>query len=97
MHPWGLWDLRANENAQVETGSLLLGFALEAMLSQACKNGFGVLEHPRRPQNRANAPSIWDLAVMKRMLATGMLSLLHVEQGYHGASSRKPTTCFYVA
>ena len=94
--PWGLWDIRANESAQVEMGSLLLGFALEAMLEQARKGGFGVLEHPRCPRdfmpNKAHAPSIWDLAVMKWLISTGLFGLLHVEQGHHGASSRKPTT-----
>ena len=94
--PWGLWDLRADESAQVETGLLLLGFALEAMLSQPCTHGFGALERPRRPQDfmdgKEQAPSIWNLAVMRWLISTQMFTLLHVEQGHHGASSRKPTT-----
>lgn len=94
--PWGLWDLRGNEHFQVTIGSLLLGFAFEAMLAQASMKGFGAMEHPRNPsefmQHRKEAPSIWSLQVTRWLLNTGLFHLLNVEQGYHGASSRKPTT-----
>ena len=94
--PWGLWDLKLNEHCQVAIGSLLLGFAFEAMLAQASKGGFGAMEHPRDPtefmQHRNEAPSIWNLQVTRWLLSTGLFHLLRVEQGHHGASSRKPTT-----
>ena len=74
----------------------MLGFAFEAMLTRACTNGFGAMEHPRDPneymQHRNEAPSIWNLQVTRWLLSTGLFHLLRVEQGHHGASSRKPTT-----
>ena len=89
--PWGIESLRIGELHQVTLGTLLLGFALEAMLALALHEGSGILEHPR-DSGDPDAVSIWRLPVVQMLLQLPGMRLIHVAQGLFGAPSPKPTT-----
>ena len=89
--PWGIESLRAGELIQITLGTLLLGFALEAMLALALHDGSGILEHPR-DSGDPDAVSIWRLPVVQMILQIPNMRLIHVAQGLFGAPSPKPTT-----
>lgn len=89
--PWGLESLRFGELMQLTLGTILLGFALEAMIALAMHEGSGILEHPR-DSGDPEAVSIWRLPVVQSILQLPGMRLVHLAQGLYGAPSHKPTT-----
>jgi hypothetical protein len=89
--PWGLESLRFGELVQITLGTILLGFALEAMLALALHEGSGILEHPK-DSGDPEAVSIWRLPVVQLLLQLPGMRLVHMSQGLYGAPSPKPTT-----
>ena len=98
VEPWGLLQVSSAEHGQVNVGSLLLQFALLVTLIQALCGGFAVLEHPQDPATFSDElkakqnGSIWSLAAMEWLLATGRMVCVNAAQGHFGGYSRKPTT-----
>ena len=94
-HLWGLCDTNKSEMKQVNTGNTLMGFSLRALVCQALRGGFAVLEHPDDPLHLPNAPSaapsIWFSQVLRWILQIPQCCLLRVSQGYYNAQSAKPT------
>ena len=89
--PWGIESLRSGELFQISLGTILLGFALEAMLALALHEGSGILEHPK-DSGDPEAVSIWRLPVVQMLLQLPGMRLVHMSQGLYGAPSPKPTT-----
>ena len=89
--PWGLESLRIGEITQITIGTVLLGFALEAVLALALHEGSGILEHPR-DSGDPEAVSIWRLPAIQMLLQLPEMRLIHLAQGLYGAPSPKPTT-----
>eukprot|EP00438_Fugacium_kawagutii_P002453 Skav209012 [mRNA] locus=scaffold2833:116902:118449:- [translate_table: standard] len=88
--PWGLNSLRRKELLQVLEGNQLMGFSLESMSTLATTQGIGLLEHPARPED-PTAATIWAQPLLRLLLDLPGMRLVRVQQGYHGAASRKPT------
>ena len=90
--PWGLASLRLRELQQILLGNLLLGFALECMTLLALRDGAGVMEHPKEP-DEDHMVSIWRLPVVQLLLTIfPKMRLLTMAQGLLGAPSPKPTS-----
>lgn len=89
-HLWGLHSLNLREAQQVATGNELLLFVVELLYALACAAGFGVLEHPKEPDD-LEKPSIWRLAIMKLLLGFPGVDTIDLAQGLLGAHSPKPT------
>ena len=96
--PWGLLHVGYKEGRQLEIGNELMCFAVHALFEIAAMGGLSVLEHPRNPHDwntkHAQAPSIWDTAIIRWLSSTGLFHSLAVSQGNFGAKSAKPTTFF---
>ena len=93
--PWGLLHVSLREGQQLDIGNELMCFAIQALFEIAAMGGLSVLEHPRNPHDwntkHAQAPSIWDTAIIRWLSATGLFHCLAVSQGNFGAKSAKPT------
>ena len=89
--PWGRSSLRLTELAQVNLGTLLLGFAFQCIVALALRSGTGFIEHPRDPEEEEKV-SIWRLPILRMILTLPNLRLVHLAQGLFGAPSAKPTT-----
>ena len=89
-HLWGLESLSLREACQVETGNDLLLFSFELLFELACTEGFGVLEHPKEPED-PEKPSIWRLEIMRLLVQISGAEVIDLAQGLLGAHSPKPT------
>ena len=87
----GKTSLGLREAKQVCFGNTLLLFCLEAIVRLVISGGFGLLEHPARPQ-RASLASIWRLPLMAFLQTVPGIQFVDLDQGLYGAASRKPTT-----
>lgn len=87
---WGFDSLSIREALQVATGNELLLFSIELLYALACMEGFGVLEHPKEPEDQAKA-SIWRLAILKLLQQFPGVDIIDLAQGLWGAHSPKPT------
>ena len=88
---WGLVHLRLRELEQIDVGNLLLCFSAEAFLRLASTGGFGVVEHPREP-DEPHFASIWKLPLFQMLRLLPGVELHSLSQGYLGAPSCKPTS-----
>ena len=89
-HLWGFDSLSLREAHQVATGNELLLFAIELLYALACSEGFGLIEHPKEPEEPTR-PSIWHLEVMQLLSRFSGVEIIDIAQGLLGASSPKPT------
>ena len=87
---WGFDSLNLREAQQVAIGNELLLFTIELLYALACAAGFGVIEHPKEPDDPAK-PSIWRLAIMKLLVQFPGVEVIDLAQGLLGAHSLKPT------
>jgi len=87
---WGYESLSLREAQQVATGNELLLFSFEILYALACIAGFGVLEHPKEPED-LEKPSIWRLAILKLLQQFPGVDIIDLSQGLWGAHSPKPT------
>ena len=92
---WGKLDLKQAETEQVRTGNCLMGFSLRATILQGLCGGFAYMEHPGDPRRLERSPkaaaSIWHSDIVAKCLELPAFHLLHVQQGYFGGLSAKPT------
>jgi hypothetical protein len=87
---WGFDSVSIREALQVATGNELLLFSIELLYALACMAGFGVLEHPKEPEDQEK-PSIWRLAILKLLQQFPGVDIIDLAQGLWGAHSPKPT------
>ena len=76
---------------QIEVGNLLLCFTAEAFVRLADTGGYGVVEHPKEPEDDASLASIWKLPLFLALRQLPGVELLSISQGLLGAVSMKPT------
>ena len=88
---WGKDSMGLREAKQVCFGNTLLLFCLESIICLVISGGFGLLEHPARPQ-RESLASIWKLPLMALLRSIPDVKFVDLDQGLFGAASRKPTT-----
>ena len=92
---WGKPDLHPKEAHQVYVGNTLMGFSVQATVSQGLCGGFAYMEHPGDPLRNPKAPekaaSIWHTDIIQKCLELPEFHLLHVFQGHYGGLSAKPT------
>ena len=88
---WGFPHLRLRELDQIEVGNLLLCFTAEAFVRLADTGGYGVVEHPKEPEDDASLASIWKLPLFLALRQLPGVELLSISQGLLGAVSMKPT------
>ena len=94
-HPWGLPALGVGEVCQVNFGTTLLLFVLEAFCLLALMGGAALVEHPAEP-TREGCASIWRLAITSFLLQLPGVGRLRVIQGLLGSESPKPTDLMHV-
>ena len=94
-HPWGLPALGVGEICQVNFGTTLLLFVLEAFCLLALMGGAALVEHPAEP-TREGCASIWRLAITSFLLQLPGVGRLRVIQGLLGSESPKPTDLMHV-
>ena len=76
---------------QIEVGNLLLCFTAEALGRLADIGGYGVIEHPKEPEDDVSLASIWKLPLFLALRELPGVELLTISQGLLGAVSMKPT------
>ena len=91
---WGLPSLSLGEARQLLVSNGLLMFALQLFLELWIRGQWAALEHPAHPDSERfrDAPSIWDLAILKLLCGLPHVQLATILQGYLGALSPKPTS-----
>lgn len=89
-HLWGFESLSLREAHQVATGNELLLFTIELLYVLACADGFGLLEHPKEP-DEPSRPSIWHLEALHLLRRCSGVQIIDLAQGLLGANSPKPT------
>ena len=92
----GLPGLTVKELRQVLIGNGLLGASMLLFLEALLAGVFMLIEHPEEPYHKPLAASIWRLDVVALLLRFSTCALYHVQQGFYGAASAKPTA-FLVA
>ena len=91
---WGLPSLSLGEARQLLVSNGLLMFALLLFLELWFQGKWAALEHPAHPDGERfpDAPSIWDLAILRLLCGLPQIQLATILQGYLGALSPKPTS-----
>ena len=89
---WGFESLSLKEAHQVAVGNELLPFSISMLYALAITHGFGVLEHPKEPED-ITRPSIWRLPIVIALMGLPAVERIELSQGLWGAVTPKPT-CF---
>jgi len=87
---WGLNSLSLREAHQVATGNDLLLFSIDLLYALAIMDGFGVMKHPKEPEDQEK-PSIWRLEILRHLMQFPGVELIDFAQGLLGAHTPKPT------
>jgi hypothetical protein len=92
VEPWGITGITPAERRQVTAANALLEAALLFASAAARHGATMVLEHPRAPAWRTDAPTIWNLPEVRELVSHPSSTLVHLDQCTAGARSQKPTT-----